>query len=245
MRIDNQNYGNRNVNFKMNFPVKVAGKVQTRCGVRIRQAILDENISGAIRSLVRLLEGRQQMEKADKEAFLRMFNNIPDYEMPEKPVKACSLVRYYSKNGDAYLFTGKDAKIVNEIGKKFGPAKQTTKTLDVALLGEKYGNAISNLISNTSRQLKIMLKKGEKREPVELHIYADCLPRKLKNGELRYDFKIYKLSFEKIGTPLELDKNTAPILKPEKKEPIKSLKRKTPRKTNDPLQTKMNFFATV
>lgn len=206
-----------NINFTSVIPVKVIGRIQTQNGEKIRQATMDENISSAICVLKRFLERRQELKRSNRIKLSEFFKNDLDYIMPKKRVKQGTLIRHYSQNGDAYLFTGKDAKEVNDVAKQFGPAKHsglekldTVHTFDVALLGELYHDTMTTLINKPSRRLKIALNEGQKKQPVELHIYTNCSTYKTKSGKLKYKFEIEKLSFEKVGTTPILTKTSQP-----------------------------------
>lgn len=215
MRIDNQ--GRNRTNFTSVIPVKVIGRMQTKFGEKILPATLDENITEAMRALAKLLEGRQKLKGEDHTQLMKILAYIPDYKMPVNSVPPGSVIRHYSKNGAAYLFTGPDAEAIYKSGKKLGPAKHvgleqtgTTKTLDVLMLGQQYRNMIDSIINNASRRLKLNFMQNGKKDPAELHIYVNCQPFKNKKKETKFKFTIEQLSFREAGTPPILQRPNFP-----------------------------------
>jgi hypothetical protein len=221
-----------NAAFTSVVPVKVYGWIKTPAEnvEKLYPATIPENVKSVLYSFSRVLsKGKRESGTLASDLLKIVKENIHDYNNTSKVD-----MRTFVNNVRGYIFTGKEAELLEDAGKKLGPAKQygrifygTPSTSEVKFLSGNYRNTAYNLIRNGFKRL------WKNSEPQEMHIFVHPEEKTIKGKKVTH-FIIENISFVKDG-------KNEPLIKREIKSKIKSANPKPVENKKQAIQLELPF----
>jgi len=163
------------------------------------------NIRKAVVATSKILTSPANADQKSLSIIRKFIKSDRDFSYTDGGVKSGVLIRNIISQGQAYLFTGEHAKILNELGKKIGPAKSqglaqfnTTKTFESSTLTKNYFDKIREFLSYPLIRVKESINPKTRMyegDLLELNILAKTEGKAGKNG---FKLVIDDISFQPI-----------------------------------------------
>lgn len=182
----------QNPSFKSVIPVKVF--------IDNSRSVEYPNIKKSIRALSKILTTPTMGDAKLVDIKLKFINAVNDFYSPFGVKPNGRVIRNYinKDTGEAYLFTGEHAEVLNKLGKKIGPEKSigleranTSSTFEARDEAKSYFDKIKEFINNPEFRLKT--KDGA--DETGLHIFNTSEDRPHKKG---FKVNVNYIAFRKV-----------------------------------------------
>jgi hypothetical protein len=169
-----------------------------------------DNIKKAIVATSKILTTPPSGNEKSLSIIKKFIKHDKDFSCPMGGFKTGELIRNFVDKGLAFLFTGQQATVLNDLGKKIGPAKSqglaqfnTTKTFEANALATNYFQKIETFLAAPRLRIKESVNAQTRMyegEPLELNIHATS---KGQMGKAGFKLDIDDISFSKTSAALQ------------------------------------------
>ena len=164
------------------------------------------NVKKAVVATAKILTSTANGNQKSLSMIRKFIKYDRDFSYNAGGCKSGELIRNTVSQGEAYLFTGEHAKVLNELGKKIGPVKSqglaqfnTTKTFEANTFAKNYFDKMRDFLSYPKIRIKEFINpktRAYEGEPMELHIHAKS---KGQMGKAGFKLDIDAIDFSKTS----------------------------------------------